>query len=218
MSLATPVGSSFATRALPPNPILFSQKPRPASAKPVPGSASPFSTCCQGPRTLQVGKASSPGLLDAREGSCSFQCWAPTPQLSPVLLVSTSVHVSLHQLCSNCRMGLSPQLTSLVSLPTYFPTPFTLLASQERPGQGLQDRRPGVTCWYRVCCILSSLRPKNAPDIVSDFKCPIPPKGPVITDVSGYLHQPVCWWLVHFPALDGAPDPEMIVGTPRLCQ
>lgn len=128
------------------------------------------------------------------------------------------IHVFLHPLYPNCRMGLSPQLTSLVSLPTYLPTPFTLLASQEQPGQGLQDRRPWVTCWYRVCCILSSLRPKNEPDIGSDFKCPIPPKEPVITDVSGYFHQPVRWCLVRFPALDGAPDPEMRVGTPQLCQ
>lgn len=46
------------------------------------------------------------------------------------------IHVSLHLLCPNCRMGLSPQLASLMSLPTDLPTPFTLLASQEQPGQG----------------------------------------------------------------------------------
>lgn len=75
------------------------------------------------------------------------------------------IHVPLHPLCPNCRMGLSPQLTSLMSLPTDLPTAFTLLAPQEQPGQGLQDRRPGVTCWYRVYYILSSSRSKNAPDI-----------------------------------------------------
>lgn len=132
MSLATPVSGSFAT-PVPAHTLL--PKPRPASAKPVPGSASPFSTCCQGPRTLQVDKDSSPGLLNARGGSCSLGCWAPTPQLSLVFLASRFI-VSLHLLCPNCRMGLSPQLASLMSLPTDLPTPFMLLASQEQPGQG----------------------------------------------------------------------------------
>lgn len=54
-----------------PTHILLS-KPRLASAKPVPGSASPRSICCQGPRTLQVGKASFPGLPCAHGGSCPF--------------------------------------------------------------------------------------------------------------------------------------------------
>lgn len=121
------------------------------------------------------------------------------------------IHVPLHPLCPNCRTGLSPQLASLMSLPTDLPTPFTLLASQVQPGQGLQDRRPWVTCWYRVCYILSSSRSKNAPDIGSDFKCPVPPKEPVVTDASGYFRQPLCWWLVSLPALDGVSDPDSTV-------
>lgn len=71
-----------------------------------------------------------------------------------------------------------------------------------------------MTCWYSVCCILSFSRSKNVPDIGSDFRCSIPPKEPVITDVSGYFYQPLYWWLGSFPALDGASDPEMRVGTP----
>lgn len=87
MSLAIPVSGSFAT---PTHTLL--PKPRPASAKSVPGSASPFSTCCQGPRTLQVGKASSPGLRQAHGDSCSSGRWAPTPRLSLGLLASTLLH------------------------------------------------------------------------------------------------------------------------------
>lgn len=112
------------------------------------------------------------------------------------------VHVPLRLLCPDCRTD------QLMSLPTDLPTPFTLLASQVQPGQGLQDRRPWGACWYRVCYSLSSSRSKNAPDIGSDFKCPIPPKEPVVTDVSGYFRQPLCWWLVSLPALDGASDPS----------
>lgn len=74
-----------------------------------------------------------------------------------------------------------------------------------------------MTCWCRVCCILSPLRSKNAPDIGSDFKCPIPPKEPVITDISGYFHQP---WLVtgEFPSPGWSFSPRDESGDPQLCQ
>lgn len=183
MSLVIPVSGSFTTQ-----PIL-SSKTKASLCQTCTWQCQSLLNCCQGPRTLQVGKASSPGLLNAPGDSCSLGCWAPTPQLSLVLLASAFMF-------PNCRMGLSSQLASLLSWPTDMPTPFTLLAPQEQPGQGLQGRRPWVTCWYRMCRILSSLRSKNAPDIGSDFKRSIPPKEPVITDAPGYFPQSLCWWLV----------------------
>lgn len=53
--------------------------------------------------------------------------------------------------CANCTMGLNSQMASSMTLPT----PFTLLAPQEQPGQRLRDRRPWMPCWYQVCSMYS---------------------------------------------------------------
>lgn len=71
----------------------------------------------------------------------------------PPCVACFCILLRLHPPCTTCRMGLSSQLASLMTLPTPLPM---LLAPQEQPGQGLRDRRPWVPCRYRVCCILYS--------------------------------------------------------------